>query len=440
MADALGNTFTTYYKTQSIDGDFYNELSADVWVAPVYLNAATGQNFTSWPEFFAPHPENGDFFTTPQRNNLSSIIFDVYATGDNDRSNGIVVYGYANRTSTSPQPFPANQIVLLTDAFCSSACATFVELMHHQAGVRTVVAGGRPENGPMQAVGGTRGAQSYTSVALDQDIAVAEILNSSVTDVLPDRHVGNYINFVGFNIKDAIRPGESFPLQFAYEAATCRIFYTQRTVYNYLNLWNYVVDAIWRNPSLCIDGSANGTTILPTNTTGPANNQKEITAANDQDIANIILTGLSSGPQLPQPSQLPKRDTPSPTTLHDALSSHHLSNHLNDGQINVDDCAACGSRPGFICAPVPVCVQGARQTQKTCVRACQKGGATCVTGETCYFDSGPGFCVAARLTLQLADCKTPTSSIPPQTTKAVGDGNFNLPFGRQPRRMVRAGG
>lgn len=200
------------------------------------------------------------------------------------------------------------------------------------------------------------------------------------------------------------------------------------------------MDAIWPNPSLCIDGSANGATVLSTNTTVPANNQKEITAAKDRDIANIILTGLSPSPQPPQPSQLPKRDTPSPTTPHDALSSHHLSNHLNDGQINVGDCEACGSRPGFLCAPVPVCVQGARQTQKTFVRARQKGGATCATGETCYFESGPGFCVAARLTLQLADCKTPTRGSPPQITKAVGDGNSNLRFGRQPRRMVRAGG
>jgi len=438
FADALGNTFTTYYTTQSIDAEFYDQLSADVWVAPVYLNAATGQNFTSWPEFFGPHQDNGDFFTTPQRNNLSSIIFDENATGDNDQLNGIVVFGYANRTSTAPQPYPAQQIVLLTDAFCSSACATFVELMHHQAGVRTVVAGGRPEPGPMQAVGGTRGAQSYTSVDIDQDIEVAEILNTSVTNVVPDRSVGNYINFAGFNIKDAIRPGENFPLQFAYEAATCRIFYTQHTVYNYLNLWNYVVDAVWRNPSLCIDGSANGTTILPTNTTGPTKNQKAITEANDQDIANLILTGLASSPQPSSKAQ--KRDTPSPTTPHDALSSYHLSNHISDGKINIGDCAACSSRPGFICAPVPTCVQGAKRTQKMCARACQRGGAPCGSSENCFFGSGPGFCFSNREALQFANCKTPTSNIQAQTTKAVGDGNFQLPYGRQARRVVRPGG
>ena len=46
--------------------------------------------------------------------------------------------------------------------------------MHHQAGVRTVVAGGRPEPGPMQAVGGSRGAQVYDALALDEDIEFAK--------------------------------------------------------------------------------------------------------------------------------------------------------------------------------------------------------------------------------------------------------------------------
>ncbi|KAL6720537.1 hypothetical protein ACLMJK_002461 [Lecanora helva] len=348
FADALGNTFTTYFTTQDIDPDFYDQLASDIWVAPVFLNAATGQNFTSWPEFFGPHLEHGDYFTTAQRNNLSSVIFDENALGDDDESNGLVVFGFANRTTTAPPPYKPEQLVLLTDAFCSSACATFVELMHHQAGVRTVVAGGRPELGPMQAVGGNRGAQSYTAVDIDEEIEVAEILNTSVTDVLPDRSVGGYISFAEFNIKDAVRPGEQFPLQFAYEAATCRIFYTQHTVYNYLNLWNYVVDAIWRNPALCVDGSANGTTILPTNTTGPVKNGKDITNGNSKDIGSLILSGLSSGPVDPQPSSQPeKRDNPPPTSTSDALASHHLSHKISDGLDTGADCSTCNSRRGL---------------------------------------------------------------------------------------------
>ena len=309
--------------------------------------------------------------------------------------------------------------------------------MHHQAGVRTVVAGGRPEMGPMQAVGGTRGAQAYTSVDLDEDIDVAEILNDTVTNILPDRSVGNLVNFAEFNIKDAVREGESFPLQFAYEAATCRIFYTQHTVYNYINLWNYVTDAIWRNPFLCIDGSANGTTILSTDEIGPAKNGKDITAANSKNLGSLVLSGLSSGPQDPPESGQPrKRDTPSPTTLHDALESHHLTNKINDGLTNVDDCSSCSSRRGYVCASVPSCNNGKIETRKSCQRACQKGGSTC-GADVCRFGSHPSFCISARKSREIDSCKTPTRNVRSQATKAVGGGHFKLPYSRHAQRNVR---
>ena len=314
--------------------------------------------------------------------------------------------------------------------------------MHHQAGVRTVVVGGRPELGPMQAVGGTRGAQAYTTVDLDGDIEVAEILNDTLNNILPDRSAGDYINFVEFNIKDAVRPGETFPLQFAYEAATCRIFYTQHTVYNFLNLWNYVIDAIWRNPSLCIDGSANETTILPTDTKGPAKNSKDITAADQKDLASLILSGLSSGPQDNDTTSQPqKRDTATPTEVNDALTSHfashHLSNKIDDGMISVGDCSSCALRRGYVCASVPQCVNGKIQTQQSCQRACQRGGTTCSRNEACFFGSGPSFCLGARQNQQVSVCKTPTRNIKAQATRAVGDGNVHLPFSRQSRRISR---
>lgn len=302
--------------------------------------------------------------------------------------------------------------------------------MHHQSGVRTVVAGGRPELGPVQAVGGNRGAQAYTALSIDEEIEVAEILNTSLTGVLPDRTVGNFVNFAEFNIKDAVRPGETFPLQFAYEAATCRIFYTQHTVYNYLNLWNYVVDAIWRNPSLCIDGSANGTTILPTNTTGPARNGKEKTAAEEKNIGNLIFSGLSSGPQSPDPSSQPQRRSD-----HD-LSSYQLSGKITNGLVGGADCSTCNARRGYVCASVPTCVNGKLQHVQSCQRACQKGGVSCDRAQTCYSGSGPSFCLDQRQSVQISSCRTPTRNLKEQTTKAVG-GNFHLPFSRTGPKNIR---
>ena len=131
-------------------------------------------------------------------------------------------------------------------------------MMHHEAGVRTVVAGGRPQIGPMQGLAGSRGAQIYQAADLDTDIFLAEEINVTVTADLPnDQDFDFRVDVATFNLRDQIRRDENFPLQFAYEAADCRIFYTPQTFNNYAALWQYAADAIWTNPKLCVQGSTN---------------------------------------------------------------------------------------------------------------------------------------------------------------------------------------
>lgn len=146
--------------------------------------------------------------------------------------------------------------------------------MHHEAGVRTVVAGGRPEIGPMQAVAGSRSPQSYATLDIDSDIQVAIELNSSIAEFLPNRDVQLWITYAQFNLRDMIREGEYFPLHFAYEAADCRIFYTSETFYNYTNLWKYAANAMWYNPALCVKDSTNHPSTKKTDTKGPTPEQK----------------------------------------------------------------------------------------------------------------------------------------------------------------------
>ena len=65
-AYALGNTYTNDYNAsllnpnQSLSVDYSN----NVWVAPLFLDAATGQNFSSWAQYFGPHQDGLDYFTT----------------------------------------------------------------------------------------------------------------------------------------------------------------------------------------------------------------------------------------------------------------------------------------------------------------------------------------------------------------------------------------
>lgn len=172
-----------------------------------------------------------------------------------------------------------------------------MEMMHHEAGVQTVVVGGRPSTGPMQAPAGTRGAQEYTLSPsdgdLDADIAFAISINATTAASFPNTAEEIQINFASLNLRDQIRPNETTPLQFVYEAADCRIFYTLLNVDNYTKLWHDAANATWTTPSLCVQGSTgyatNGTS---SDTTGPPSGSLPSVAYNMSSI--LALSGVTS--------------------------------------------------------------------------------------------------------------------------------------------------
>lgn len=134
--------------------------------------------------------------------------------------------------------------------------------MTHQAGVRSVVVGGRPTTGPMQTASGNRGARVYDAESLDYDfLEVKDTMEDAEAAArLPERDDrGMWINSAGFNIRDKVREedegSERIPLQFRYEAADCRIYYTLKNVYNMTRLWRDAAAAAWTDPSLCVEDS-----------------------------------------------------------------------------------------------------------------------------------------------------------------------------------------
>jgi hypothetical protein len=130
-------------------------------------------------------------------------------------------------------------------------------MMSHEAGVRTVVMGGQPKPGPMQAAAGTRGAMPYYSNYLDIDITNAEAFNTTTKGQLPQRDSGMAISYVSFNLRDQVRTAgsPSMPLQFMYEAADCRLYFTLDNVLNMTRLWRDVANAAWTDSSVCVAGS-----------------------------------------------------------------------------------------------------------------------------------------------------------------------------------------
>ncbi|KAL8727200.1 MAG: hypothetical protein Q9181_005802 [Wetmoreana brouardii] len=409
-ADVLGNTFSTFF--DGSNATMREEVVGSAWAASTFVNADTGRNFSSWAELYGPHAYNGDYFTTPQRDNLSSIIFD-------EAAGGIVVYGFGNRSATAPQPYDAKNIVLLSDGTCSSACANFVELMHHQAGVRTVVVGGLPEAGPMQIPAGTRGADAYSALSLDYDIDFAASINSTAAALLPqDRQIDFSITYAGFNLRDAVRKNDPTPLQFQDEPADCRIFYTAPTVYNFENLWNYVIDAMWRNPSLCIAGSA----------------------------SPFDPSTASNSPAAP-PSQLSKRSSDIiPTIPPPLLEERELSTFEYSGTFTptADTCPICSNaREG--CTEITHCVQGRPRISKVCRRACA-GQGDCSRNEHCSSTSRgrTGFCLLNAEVAAARGCgPTRTSQKNAQVTAAargVSVGPYAFPMSGRKRENNRATG
>jgi hypothetical protein len=95
----------------------------------------------------------------------------------------------------------------------------------------------------MQAVGGNKGAAPYSADALDEDITTIGINNDTAKALLPptdinyQRDSGMFTNYLGVNLRDQVRLNDTSPLQFKYEAADCRIFYSLANVWNMLRLW-----------------------------------------------------------------------------------------------------------------------------------------------------------------------------------------------------------
>jgi hypothetical protein len=112
---------------------------------------------------------------------------------------------------------------------------------------------------------GNRGAAIYSADQIDNDLDIISdpafnVDNATLATVphLTDsgyRDSGVFTAALGINLRDQVRPNDTEPLQFKYEPADCRIFYTLANVFNYTRLWSDAVTAIFDDTSKCVSGS-----------------------------------------------------------------------------------------------------------------------------------------------------------------------------------------
>lgn len=239
---------------QSISGSV--DSRRENWQSPFNyrhpMNISLG-HFMSWEDFYGPYESHNGSFTSIARENL----VDTFGAGE--------LSGGGFDSSTSPE-YAREDIILLLDGQCASACSAFVEAMKTEAGVRQVAIGGRAQYGPMQGVGGVKGSEVLAFPQLVEFVQKGEKRSSTEaskaywsTDEAPN--LKNMLQAVArghglVNFKNTIRRGDDLttPLQFVYEAADCRLFYTPAMYKDGNNIYNAVYGAIWGD-GRCLFGS-----------------------------------------------------------------------------------------------------------------------------------------------------------------------------------------
>ncbi|KAI9660320.1 MAG: hypothetical protein M1821_009670 [Bathelium mastoideum] len=219
-----------------------------------YLHKEGGQVYTSWQDYSQADLEHGDNYT-------QIAALDLPYFGDVISGRGL------------HQTFAGENIILFTDADCSSTCTVFSNLLINQGNVTTVTAGGRPNNGPMVAIGGVQGSNELDFSTI-QGFAQSAIQVASLTagnnsaegrETLkllsplaanPPIVLGS--SGASLNARDNIADGDTTetPLQFTRLYSDCRIFNTPGDVLNVTNTWTRIVNGIAAGgKGLCINGT-----------------------------------------------------------------------------------------------------------------------------------------------------------------------------------------
>lgn len=240
----------------------------DEWASPWNYRFdfnETNQPFATFDDKFAPHVVKGDAYTALMRWNLD----DPLITTNETFGLGIEISGYGTRKNLT-RPFPdAANIILVHDGACASTCTLFAEFMTAQAGVRSVVLGGRPSTAgkPMQGVGGVKGGQVLPFSAI-ADVAYTAHSSSGATDAqrevlarydpLPAfRSTNAAVNVRDQVLRRQVEDGSGIPAQFVVEEADCRLWWTAEMVLDAAEVWRAAAGAAWGGKK-CVGGAGFG--------------------------------------------------------------------------------------------------------------------------------------------------------------------------------------
>lgn len=235
------------------------ELTADILSKPLaWQNVITPDavNFNSFEAYYGPNKIASAEYTAFFQDNYTNAEASEAGMG------AIVITGTNDRVGYD-QYFESKSLVLLHDGACGSACTIFSEYMKNHGRVQSIAIGGRPQTGPMQGIGGTKGSQVFKGINIEliiwlfdhsEDLGVTdyeqivkgtafESWDPSVAVIRSTIFAINGRNH--YRIDDKTQTA----LQFVYEASDCRIWFTPEMVADVMLTWERVADIAFRGPA-----------------------------------------------------------------------------------------------------------------------------------------------------------------------------------------------
>ncbi|MAD86938.1 MAG: hypothetical protein CL912_28615 [Deltaproteobacteria bacterium] len=238
----------------------------------------------------------------------------------------------------------------------------------------------------------TRGVRSYgIDTQLDSDIADTQAIrefNNQPADFLADRATALEveITYATLNLRDQVRKKEEIPLQFQYDAADCRIFFTPDTVINFANLWKYAADAIWNKPELCVKESTGYSNTDATDTKLPPASVLPAQAAVETSEVKLgsIINGIFNSNTGPGIEAAKGAKTAPKQTSNQVKATGPV--RAEKCKVNPTTSALFCSNPNTICdnnyAYCSTLTPGKKIPRPGCVNLCPYVGMSCGTGTT----------------------------------------------------------
>ncbi|RSL61536.1 hypothetical protein CEP53_005056 [Fusarium sp. AF-6] len=262
--DGEFTTFDRYRATESLavatEADYETLLDVLVLKTNEWPIDPKGEPIEEGKKWFGPYTiKGGQNMTSAFQRNLGRFEDDEEDSG-------------SKKTTKVEPPWKPENILIVTDGTCASACAILTGWLTRNYGIRTVALGGRPLHLAMQAIGGVKGtllsfhsdfvtatASFFTSIKNDKK--ALKILQDH-EDVFPSlddppllpltngADAGKVNSLSGYTDDDV----DGYPVHFRYEAANCRLFYTQRMLADPSESWRHVSAVGW-NGAPCVYGS-----------------------------------------------------------------------------------------------------------------------------------------------------------------------------------------